>query len=103
MGLKRFSILIIFLLSGCYTRAATLYLDVPDGPPEYKAGWHDGCQSALSAGGFWNGKFYNFSMGNGAYQHDQVYITAWGNGWFSCVTSSGAFTGFPTYNTAPLQ
>jgi hypothetical protein len=99
------NILIVCSLSGCayLTRPVTLEVDVPEGPPEFRAGWHDGCSSALTAGGFLAGRFNKMSMGTGIYQHSSIYQTAWGSGWFACVTASGGYTGMPSHGSAPLQ
>ncbi len=100
-----FNLLTILLLSSCDAmfRPLTLDLKVPNGPPEYQAGWHDGCSSALSFGGFTSSRFYKLTMGDGIYQHDPVYQSAWGSGWFACATQSGDYTAFPGLNKAPLE
>ncbi|MES2677619.1 MAG: hypothetical protein V4612_04830 [Pseudomonadota bacterium] len=100
-----FSFTIIFLLSSCnfLFQPLTLDLKVPNGPPEYQAGWHDGCSSALSFGGFHASKFHKLTMGDGTYQHDQTYQNAWGSGWFACATQSGDYTAFPGIGTAPFE
>jgi len=82
---------------------------VPDGPPEYKAGWHGGCRSGLAARGtsaFANASPYlkgaGPSMGNGVYQHDPAFQTGWAQGWFSCVIHANTFTGLHAMRYSPL-
>ncbi len=50
MNIKFLAVIILLLTGSCtwFYQPATLSLDVPDGPPEYKAGWYDGCRSRLS-------------------------------------------------------
>lgn len=100
-----FSFTIICFLGSCASifKPITISMEVPDGPPEYRAGWHDGCSSALSAGNSVSGKFQKFGMGNGIYQHDPAYQNAWGSGWFACVTSAGSYTNFSGMSTAPFD
>jgi len=100
-----FGLIIINLISSCNLlfKPLTLPTKVPDGPPEYQAGWHDGCSSALAAGGYVSGKFHKFGMGNGIYQHDPSYQNAWGSGWFACVTATGGYANFPGVSTAPFD
>ncbi len=99
-----FNLIIITLLSSCDSmfKPFPLNFTVPDGPPEYRAGWHDGCSSALTASAaFMATRLNDFTMGSGIYQHDPAYQNAWSSGWFSCVTSVGAFGGFPGTDAAP--
>jgi hypothetical protein len=57
----------------------------------------------MSVGGFVAAKFQDFSMGDGTYQHDSIYQNAYTAGWFSCYTSSAAFTNFPSIGAAPFD
>lgn len=61
---------IILLLSSCrgvdnmgFYQPITMDLKVPDGPPEFKAGWHAGCKSALANRGFQNSLFIKKNKG----------------------------------------
>ncbi len=88
----------------------TLNLAIPDGPPEYKAGWYSGCKSGLGArgvGAFANAEVYlesdGPSLGNGVYQHDPAFQTGWGQGWFACVIHANTFTGIQSTKFSPLQ
>ncbi len=62
----------------------------PDGPPEYKAGWHDGCRTSLSSKIFQNSWVYqrqdSIDAGSGVYQHDKMYQRGFGQGLFACYT-----------------
>lgn len=91
----------MLLISGC--TPITMNKKIPDGPPAFQAGWHNGCSSAMSVGGYLAGKFQEFGIGDGSYQHDSIYQNAYTAGWFACYTTSSAFTNFPGVGTAPLQ
>lgn len=84
-------ILVILLLIGVascsgkgFYSPITMELEVPEGPQEFKAGWHNGCQSGMSMKYFANQAVYDINFGNGVYQHDPVYQSAWRAGSFSC-------------------
>lgn len=83
----------------------TLKMTVPEGPPEYKAGWHDGCRSGLTLKRFSNSSVYQDNggvyFGNGVYQHDSVFQNGWSHGWFACVIHTGVFS--QGLGGAPLQ
>jgi hypothetical protein len=85
----------------------TMDLKVPDGPPEFKAGWHNGCKSALGMRTFANSYVYqnkgSAEFGNGVYQHDQTYNSAWSNAFFVCATYAGTFVSYHSLKFAPLQ
>lgn len=86
----------------------TMALDVPDGPPEYKAGWHGGCKSALGTRLFANSFVYQKNKGgadlsNGIYQHDPAFQMGWSHGWFACNLHAGTFVSFNSMRHAPLQ
>jgi hypothetical protein len=86
----------------------TLSLVVPDGPPEFKAGWYSGCRSGLGARGtssFGNAGVYIkdiADMGNGVYQHDPSFQTGWGVGWYTCVIHANTFTSMNSMKYSPL-
>jgi hypothetical protein len=85
----------------------TLDLKVPDGPPEFKAGWHNGCRSALGMRVFANSYIYqdkrSAEFGSGVYQHDQTYNSAWSNAFFVCSTYVGTFVDYNSMKFSPLQ
>jgi hypothetical protein len=86
----------------------TLDLTVPDGPPEYKAGWHGGCRTALgSIKYFANSQVYaddeGTNYGSGVYQHDNVFQAAWGHGFFACNIHAAHFTNYNSLKNMPLE
>ncbi len=87
----------------------TLSLAVPEGPAEYQAGWHAGCNSALAQKAFSNSWVYKKKngpdMGNGIYQHDSQFQTGWGQGWFACVLHITGFVdeSFRAMKYGPLE
>lgn len=86
----------------------TLDMAVPDGPPEYKAGWHGGCRTALGTSKYFaNGVVYEdedgTDFGSGVYQHDKIYQSAWGHGFFACNIHSAVFVEYRAMRTMPLQ
>jgi hypothetical protein len=96
----------LMLISSCtwFYQPAGLNLDVPDGPPEYKAGWYDGCRSGLSEKKhFANAFVYDRTFGSGIYQHDPVYQSAWSYGFLSCNTGAGLFVNRNWFAGAPAE
>lgn len=74
------------LLNGC--RPISLYAVGPSGPPEYKLGWEDGCDSGLSAeGGFVGKAVYGFKKRPELGDND-LYKTAWNEGFTYCRFST---------------
>ena len=71
-------------------------MDLPDGPPEYKAGWRAGCRSGLSATGrgMFNNSFVYPSVdyGNGAYHHDGLFVSGWLDAAFTCFEANSSFS-----------
>ncbi len=83
----------------------TLRMTVPDGPPEFKAGWYAGCKSALGAGKqFANSWVYGGpDFGSGVYQHDPLYQSAWSTAYFNCVTHAANFVDYNSMLKGPLE
>jgi hypothetical protein len=88
----------------------TMSLAVPDGPPEYKAGWYSGCKSGLGArahSSFANASVYQEGKGpefaSGVYQHDPAYQTGWGQGWFACSIHASVFVSSHSMMKGPLE
>lgn len=69
-------------LGGC--RPVSLYMVDPAGPPEYKLGWEDGCDSGLSAQGGMVAKMaYGFKK-RPEMADNELYKTAWNEGFTYC-------------------
>ncbi|NBX52242.1 MAG: hypothetical protein EBT63_01130 [Proteobacteria bacterium] len=85
----------------------TMDLRVPDGPPEFKAGWHAGCKSALANRNFANSfvyqENYGSHFGTGVYQHDTAFQTGWRMAFFSCVAHTSTFVSFNSMQHGPLS
>lgn len=102
----------IFLSAACvlpdnlgFYQPVTLRMTVPDGPPEFKAGWYAGCRSALGAGKqFANSWVYGGpDFGSGVYQHDPIYQSAWSTAYFNCATHSANFVDYHSMIRGPLE
>jgi len=79
----------------------SINVDVPDGPPAFKAGYYDGCRSALSIRKMKNAAAVYKVKASGIHTNDPIYQKAWGNGWFTCYISSGTWTKFhPSHQSA---
>lgn len=107
-------IVIILLLNSCrgvdnfgFYQPVTMDLKVPDGPPEFKAGWHAGCRSALANRGFQNSFVFQEEngpdYGSGVYQHDPYFHNGWRTAFFSCVAYISTFVGFNSMQYGPLS
>ncbi len=84
----------------------TMDLTAPDGTPEYKAGWRDGCRSAIANGTFLNSAVYQSKAGptfSPVYQHDSQYQAGWGQAWYACMSYNSAFVNYNSMRHAPLQ
>jgi len=107
-----FILLIVICTASCnapdnmgFYQPVTLRMTVPDGPPEFKAGWYAGCKTALGMGkGFANSWVYGGAdFGTGVYQHDPVYQSAWSTAYFNCVTHANNFTDYYSMIRGPLE
>lgn len=116
ISILRILILIVsfLILTSCrvvdnlgFYQPITMDLKVPDGPPEFKAGWHAGCKSALAYRGFQNSLVYQndkgADYGSGVYQHDPAFQTGWRTAFSACVTHATYFTTFNSMQNAPLS
>ncbi|MDX2082918.1 MAG: hypothetical protein SFV53_02900 [Rickettsiales bacterium] len=113
--MKAIKFLLIFLsITSCvmpnhsgFYNPITLDMRVPDGPPEYKAGWHDGCQTGSSIKSFANNDSFQKdggpNFGSGVYTHDPVYQSGWSQGWFACVINISNFVGNHSMRFSPLD
>ncbi len=103
---------ILIMISSCrmptnfgFYQPITMDMNVPDGPPEFKAGWRDGCRSGLSNGSFLNSAAYLTKEGpsfSPVYTHDGQYRSAWGNAYYTCMAYSSNFVGLNSMERAPL-
>jgi hypothetical protein len=107
MKIKLASLLMLILIQSCNNSGFfvpfSTNLGVPMGPPEFQAGWRDGCSSALNQSVFMNAKMEGqMSYGTGIYQHDPMYQNAWAKAWFACATQAADFVNHTSTN-APLE
>ena len=111
---RTIAFLILLPLSGCvfpdhsgFYNPVTLSMKVPDGPPEYKAGWYYGCKTGASLKTFANNAVFQKNsgpdFGSGVYAHDPVFQAGWGQGWSSCSIYVGNFVNFHAMKFAPLD
>ena len=112
---KIFIILGFLLISACrlpdnagFYQPITARVTVPDGPPEYKAGWHAGCRSGFAAKIFANSWVYEreagtADFGSGVYQHDKAFQVGYGQGIWACYGNMLTFTYHHSMKDAPLQ
>jgi hypothetical protein len=82
------TVCVLLALSGC--RTASMYVVQPSGPPEYRLGWQDGCDSGFGAQGtFMEKMVFGFKkrpeMGN-----NELYKQAWNEGFTYCRFTAGA-------------
>ena len=84
------------LVTGC--RPASIYMVEPQGPAEYKLGWEDGCDSGLSS---ISPAIYKMAFGfrkRPEFYNNQLYQTAWNEGFSYCRFSLGK-----TGDTSPFN
>lgn len=87
----------------------TIRLEVPDGPPEFKAGWYSGCRTGLGNKNFANAFVYNTDegpdYGSGIYQHDPLFQSGWGAGWWACILHAEQFIreNYRSFKHSPLD
>lgn len=78
-------------------------MEIPDGPPEFQAGWYDGCRTGLATKKSTNASVYSPSFGSGIYQHDEVYQSAWSSAFYSCAVISGRATSDNIFDKGPAD
>jgi hypothetical protein len=72
----------LLAVSAC--RPTSLYFTRPQGPPEYKLGWEDGCDTGVAASSSGIGKFaYGFKK-RPEFGDNEVYKSAWNEGFTFC-------------------
>lgn len=82
--MKRYIAIFVLTLTlgGC--RPLWVGMVDPQGPPEYRLGWEDGCDSGLSAEGGWDYKMmYGFKKRPEMAANEQ-YKQAWNEGFSYC-------------------
>ena len=82
------SLILITAIAGC--RPLSLYGIKPQGTPEYKLGWEDGCDTGLGsvAGGI-NKYAFGFRK-RPEFASNELYNTAWNEGFSYCRWSNDA-------------
>ena len=86
----------VLALGGC--RPASLYFVEPSGPPEYKLGWEDGCNTGMAASG---GMVYKAAFGfqkRPEFGDNEIYKSAWNEGFTYCRFSLEAVDKNSPYN-----
>lgn len=78
-------------------------VEVPDGPPEFKAGWYDGCRTGLATKKNPNSSIYEASFGSGIYQHDKVYQGAWSSAFYTCYVTGNRATSSNIFSNSPAD
>ncbi len=107
---KILPILFLFFCFACrsngFYQPYTSSTELPEGPPEYKAGWRAGCRTAYSAdarGSFTGGFVYpNVDFGDGTYIGNSIFTSGWLDSFFTCHESMGMFMNGGVFR-APLQ
>ena len=86
----------LLALSGC--RPLSLYFVQPSGPPEYKLGWEDGCDTGVAASGGAVAKAaYGFKK-RPEFGDNEIYKSAWNEGFTYCRFSLDAVEKNSPYN-----
>jgi hypothetical protein len=100
MGLFIRRVFIMFVavaaLSGC--RPVALYMIEPSGPPEYKLGWEDGCDTGISSQ---SAGIFKASLGfrkRPEFYDNPLYNTAWNEGFSYCRFSLEEVGKYTPYN-----
>jgi len=79
-------------------------MELPDGPPEYKAGWRAGCRTGLGAGNFANSVVYPIAdFGEGNYHHEKLFNMGFVDAVFSCFEHGVTFTQVKGLWEGPLE
>ncbi len=90
--MKKVAVELLALSALCGCRPLLLQTVDPGGPPEYRLGWEDGCDSGLSAEGGWEYKImYGFKKRAEMAANDQ-YKQGWNEGFTYCRFSLAAQT-----------
>ena len=96
--------LVAIVALGC--RPAELYFVDPSGPPEYKVGWQDGCDTGISAqGSILHKTIYGFNKRPEMASNEQ-YKQGWNEGFTYCrfvMAANPMFEPDFTTEVTPLQ
>ena len=85
----RKTLLIIACFMAVSCRPIPLYYAQPTGPKEYRLGWEDGCDTAISAHDtFFYKLLYGFRK-RPEFGNSELYKTAWNEGNAYCGTTMG--------------
>ncbi len=104
--LKRtFYTLLLAILTSCsgFYSPIGMPMEVPDGPPEFKAGWYDGCRTGLGTKKYAGASVYDTTFGSGIYQHDPVYIKAWGSAFYTCYVLGNRASAINIFSRSPAD
>lgn len=71
------SVCLLVILTGCATKAS----DIRIGPPAYKEGFAEGCDSGYVAAGH---PYYQFRKDTIRYTRDDQYKQGWNDGFATC-------------------
>ena len=84
------AIIFIFLNCSCKPRfkdpSNEFKKDLVNASPDFKQGWHDGCESGMASGSnSFNQVFYKNNKVDGyKISYSSEYQTAWNNAWWFC-------------------
>lgn len=96
MKTRILSLSLLIVLGAC--RPASLYFVEPAGPPEYKLGWEDGCDTGIAASGGAVAKAaYGFKK-RPEFGDNDMYKSAWNEGFTFCRFSLDAVDKNSPYN-----
>ena len=84
MRITRHMSFIVLLLAAAGCRPISLYMIEPQGPPDYKLGWEDGCDSGLSAQGGMIAKATFGLKKRPEMADNNSYNSAWNEGFTYC-------------------
>lgn len=73
---------VLALCAGC--RPLSLYMVQPEGPPEYKLGWEDGCDTGVGVATGGVGKMAFGFKKRPEFGDNEVYKGAWNEGFSFC-------------------
>lgn len=97
------SIILIFVSACNFYRPMFVPSEVPDGPPEFKAGWYDGCRTGFGSQKSANASIYKATFGSGIYQHDPIYQKAWSSAFYTCYIIGGRATANHVFASTPAD